>query len=89
MNARVSTRKPSKAERAWAETALKNSRIGCPHEPRCDTRSKCIGKLVMFQRQQTLDGMHEALGLSAAEPQRAPPPGAATNAGTSAHADTS
>lgn len=61
LNARASTRKPSKAEHEWASKVLATSRDGCPHEPRCETRSKCIGKLVMFQRQQTLEGMHEEL----------------------------
>lgn len=84
-HARVSIRKPSKAEQAWAETALKNSRVGCPHEPRCDTRSKCIGKLVMFQRQQTLEGMHEELGVGMPVP---PPAGPAAH-DISQHADTS
>lgn len=60
---RVSTRKPSKAEHDWASRVLATSRDGCPHDPTCDTRAKCIGKLVAFQRQQTLEGMHEELGL--------------------------
>jgi hypothetical protein len=68
---RVSTRKPSKAERDWAERVLDVHRFrpGCPHDAEhpCETRAKCIGKLVAFQRQQTLEGMHEELGLVAAQ----------------------
>ena len=58
---RPSTRKPSKAEHDWASRVLATYRDGCPHDPTCDTRAKCIGKLVMFQRQQTLEGMTEEM----------------------------
>jgi len=58
---RPSTRKPSKAEHDWASRVLATYRGGCPHDPTCDTRAKCIGKLVMFQRQQTLEGMTEEM----------------------------
>lgn len=58
-----STRKPSEAERKWAES-IRNAQGGCPHEregdPRCESAYVCIGKLVMRQRQ------HEALGMNRA-----------------------
>lgn len=58
-----STRKPSAAEREWAESVRK-ARGGCPHvgegDPECESVYVCIGKLVMRQRQ------HEALGMNRA-----------------------
>lgn len=59
----VSTRRPSAAERLWAES-IRNAAGGCPHvnegdEP-CESSYVCVGKLVMRQRQ------HEALGMSRA-----------------------
>lgn len=54
---RLSTRKPSPKEQQWAETYI-DSQGGCPHhEDRCPTRAKCVGRLVMWQRLQTADGM--------------------------------
>jgi hypothetical protein len=58
-----STRKPSEAEREWAETVRK-AHGGCPHEKageeRCESAYVCVGKLVMRQRQ------HEAIGMNRA-----------------------
>lgn len=86
---RVSTRKPSKAETDWANRMLETYRFrpGCPHDDEhpCETKAKCIGKLVMFQRQQTLEGMHEELGVVVPQP----PQSQLAKPATGQHADSS
>jgi hypothetical protein len=60
-----STRKPSKAERDWAEGLIRANGGLCLHvkdgEPECESRWVCIGKLVMRQRQHEAHGMNRAI----------------------------
>lgn len=59
-----STRKPSAAEREWAES-IRRAHGGCPHvkdgDEACESSYVCIGKLVMRQRQHEAHGMNRAI----------------------------
>ncbi len=51
----ISLRRPSVEERKYAEAVLSVSR--CTHEPKCESRAECIGRIVYVKRHNEVAGM--------------------------------